>query len=94
MLLGIIDKDEFLEDLDQDACDDKIWVELDDPSGPTVHKTFMVPDFKFGGLKAHLKRLFQALKKNNADEMRMSVYCVSDSELDLSKEIGKFLSCK
>lgn len=40
MLLGITNKAEFLEELDQDACDDKIWVELDGEEGKNVSLIF------------------------------------------------------
>jgi hypothetical protein len=40
MLLGITNKTEFLEELDQDACDDKIWVELDGEEGRVLLTIF------------------------------------------------------
>ena len=33
MLLGITEKDEFIQDLDQDSLEDKVWVELDEING-------------------------------------------------------------
>jgi len=36
MLWGITDKEEFLQDMDQESCDDKIWVELDEVNGKNL----------------------------------------------------------
>lgn len=92
MLVGIVDRDEFLEELDQDACDDKIWVELDIESGPIVHRTFPVPDFKLGGLKSRLKQIFKCFRQDSDEGMRFSTYNVPKEERNLSKNIGKHRS--
>jgi hypothetical protein len=88
MILGIIDKDEFLEELDQDACDDKIWVDLDDPDGPYIDKTFTLPDFRLGGLKSRLKQIFKCFKSGINQDLRFSTYNVPKEERNLSKKIG------
>ena len=33
MLLGITDKDEFMQEMDQESWEDKNWVELDEVNG-------------------------------------------------------------
>ena len=90
MLLGIQDKQEFLMEVDQEAIDDKIWVEMDSlESKMVVHRTFDIPELKLGTLKNQLKKLFKKLKNDNQAELRASTYWISTTELENSKQIAE-----
>ena len=88
MILGISDREEFFSEIDPEACDEKILVECHGNGRPHVLGTFEIPDVRLGELKKKLRLLFKALKADNRDEMRSSVYDISTSELELSVQIA------
>jgi hypothetical protein len=83
MLLGITDKDEFLEHLDEEACDDKIWVNLDPEGGElvTIHENHNVLNCSLGGLDDELRALWKKIDALNSLDLRQSTYQVSEGEL-------------
>lgn len=92
MLLGITKKLEFFEELDQDAWDDKIWVELDGQNqNPQVniHDTQSVTECNLGGLEEELKNLWAKIAEVNDHDVRQSTYWISEKELEIWRDIAE-----
>ena len=91
MLLGITNKEEFLEELDEDAWDDKIWVELDPNDGKliNIHGDQELPECSLGGLEKELRDLWTKIDQLNQLDLRQSTYQINDEELQLWKDIAE-----
>ncbi|CAI2375210.1 unnamed protein product [Moneuplotes crassus] len=91
MLLGISNREGFLEELEEDACDEKIWVELDPKDGEfiQIHDSQTIPGCSLGGLDTQLREIWCKIDQLNTCDFRQSTYQINDEEVKLCKDIAE-----
>ena len=92
MIIGMTDKNDLFEAIQNEACDEKICVDLDDKNEPLLFDAVELPVMKLNGLELKLKKLYSKFKKFDTEELRFSTYSVMHPEQKLSKDIGNLLS--
>ena len=91
LLLGITNKEEFLEELEEETWDDKIWVELDPKDGEFIHIHGQqeIPECSLGGLDEELQNLWKKIDQLNQLDLRQSSYQINDQEIQIWREIAE-----
>lgn len=88
MIVGMTELNDLFDAVQNEACDEKIYVDLDHKNGPLLYKTFELPEMKLGSLQIKLEQLYSQFRKYDTEEIRFSTYSAMLPEQKLSKQIG------